>query len=78
MKRRGFKQLTVRDRMLIAMLKARELSLSEIARRIGKDKSTISRELRRNQSVSTAQDRWFPFRNERFWSEAQLDEYLLM
>jgi IS30 family transposase len=37
---RGFKQLTARDRLLISKLRAKKLSISEIARRIGKDKST--------------------------------------
>lgn len=48
MARRSYKQLTERDRLLIADLQKRNLSLSEIARRIGKDKSTISREFKRN------------------------------
>lgn len=74
---RGFKQLTARDRVLISKLKEKKLSISEIARRIGKNKSTISRELRRNQSVVTAQDRLFWFRIDRLWTEEQLDEYLL-
>ena len=77
MGQRGFKQLTARDRVLISRLKEKKLSISEIARRLGKHKSTISRELRRNQSVATPQDIFFWFRNERFWTEEQLDEYLL-
>jgi IS30 family transposase len=74
---RGFKQLTARDRVLISKLKEKKLSISEIARRIGKNKSTVSRELRRNQSVATPQDRFFWFRIERLWTEEELDEYLL-
>jgi transposase, IS30 family len=56
---RSFKQLTQRDRVLIARLQARELSVSEIARRIGRDKSTVSRELRRNAKVTTLEDHAF-------------------
>jgi IS30 family transposase len=56
---RTFKQLTHRDRVLIARFKARKLNLSEIARRIGRDKSTVSRELRRNAQVSTIEDHAF-------------------
>ena len=48
------------------------LSQSDIARQVGKHGSTISRELRRNALTFTAQDRWFYFRNERFWSEDDL------
>ena len=52
-------------------------SLDErIARRIGKNKSTVSRELRRNQRTETAQERYFPFRVHQLWSEEELDEYL--
>jgi transposase, IS30 family len=74
---RGFKQLSARDRVLISKLKEKKLSISEIARRIGRDKSTVSRELRRNRSVVTPQDALFYFRIERLWTEEQLDEYLL-
>src|ERR1051325_11625920 len=74
---RGFKQLTARDRVLISKLKEQKLGVSEIARRIGKNKSTVSRELRRNQSSATPQEAWFLFRVERLWTEEQLDEYLL-
>jgi transposase, IS30 family len=57
--KRVFKQLTQRDRVLISSLRARKLSLSEIARRIGKDKSTVSRELKRNAQVITLDDHTF-------------------
>ena len=77
MGQRSFKQLTSRDRLMISKLKAKKLSLSEIARRIGKDKSTVSRELRRNAITVTPRDRFFYFRVQRFWSEEQLDDYLL-
>ncbi|GAC1458282.1 MAG: IS30 family transposase [Gemmatimonadaceae bacterium] len=73
---RGFKQLTARDRALISKLKEQKLGISEIARRIGKSKSTVSRELRRNQSSVTPQEACFLFRIERLWTEEQLDEYL--
>jgi len=45
-----YKQITQDERDLIAHLHAKGLARSEIARRIGRDKSTISRELRRNGS----------------------------
>lgn len=77
MVQRCFKQLTSRDRVMISKLKVKKLSLSEIARRIGKDKSTVSRELRRNAVTVTPQDRFFLLRVNRLWSEEQLDEYLL-
>jgi IS30 family transposase len=76
MGQRGYKQLTARDRVLIAKLQVAKLSLSEIARRIGKNKSTVSRELRRNAVRVTPQDRFFYFAIDRFWSEEQLDEFL--
>jgi len=73
---RGFKQLTGRDRVLISKLKEKKLSVSEIARQIGKNKSTVSRELRRNQSKSTPWDVHFLLCMQRLWTEEQLDEYL--
>src|SRR5438552_17012796 len=76
MGQRGFKQLTARDRALISKLKEKKLSLSDIARRIGKDKSTVSREPRRNEERVTPQDAHFLFRIERLWTEEELDEYL--
>ena len=76
MGQRGYKQLTARDRLLIAKLKVAKFSLTEIARRIGKDKSTVSRELRRNAVRVTPQERFFYFRVDRFWSEEQLDDFL--
>jgi IS30 family transposase len=76
MGQRGFKQLTARDRVLIGKLRTQKLSVSEIARRIGKNKSTVSRELRRNVSVETAQYRYFGFRIARFWTEQELAAYL--
>lgn len=76
MRARGFKQLTARDRLLIAKLRMQQLSVSEIARRIGKNKSTVSRELRRNQTTETPQERYFLFRVHQLWTEDELDEYL--
>jgi transposase, IS30 family len=73
---RGFKQLTARDRVLISKLKAEQLSVSEIARRIGKNKSTVSRELRRNQTTVTPQEAYFLFRVRQLWTEEELDQYL--
>ncbi len=43
-----FKQLTRNDRIKISRLKACGFSLNEIAKSIGKNKSTISREIKRN------------------------------
>ncbi|HTL11877.1 MAG TPA: helix-turn-helix domain-containing protein [Bdellovibrionota bacterium] len=67
MGKRAFKQLSDRDRVLISHLKNRGLSLSEIGKRIGKDKSTISRELRRNAVTVTPEEKlfWFKIRNPR-------------
>lgn len=76
MGQRGYKQLTERDRVLISQLREKKLSLSEIARRIGKDKSTISRELRRNAIRLTPWDRYFYFCIERFWGPDDLARYL--
>lgn len=65
MGQRTFKQLTEHDRVLIAKLRRKKLSLTEIALQVGKDKSTISRELRRNAQTVTAQDRHFYFAVDR-------------
>lgn len=46
--KRKYFQLTYPDRVLLSYWKARGLSLSEIALRIGVHKSTVSRELKRN------------------------------
>lgn len=56
---RVFRQITERDRVLISHLKAKKVSISEIARRIGKNKSTISRELKRNGSHTNTEDKIF-------------------
>lgn len=76
MEQRGFKQLTPRDRVLISKLKEKKLSVSEIARRIGKNKSTVSRELRRNETRATPQEVYFLFRIQQLWTEEDLDVYL--
>ena len=73
---RAFKQLTERDRVLISYLKNRGLSLSEIARRIGKNKSTISRELRRNAQVVTKEDHLFWLKIQNLWLDKDLERYL--
>jgi IS30 family transposase len=73
---RTFKQLTDRDRVLISYLKNRKLSISEIARRVGKSKSTISRELRRNADVLTAETRLFWLKVRNLWSDEDLEAYL--
>ena len=45
-------QLTLEERCEIHSLSKRGISVSEIARQLGRDKSTISRELKRNVSKS--------------------------
>ncbi|MDP2600008.1 MAG: IS30 family transposase [Deltaproteobacteria bacterium] len=45
---KGYKQLTVRERDLIGALKASGKSLGEIGKELGRNKSTIARELHRN------------------------------
>ena len=78
MGQRCFKQLTSRDRLMISKLKAKKLSLSEIARRIGKDKSTVSRELRRNSVPVDPHDRSFLRGIDHpLWKEERLDDFLL-
>jgi IS30 family transposase len=52
-----YRQITSHERYVIAALKKRKLSLSEIARHIGRSPSTISREIRRNLS---SQGRYTP------------------
>ena len=44
-----YQQLTLEERVLISYLVKQGFSLSEIARRLGRHRSTISRELRRNR-----------------------------
>jgi len=76
MGQRSFKQLTARDRLLIAKLQRKKLTITEIARQLGKNKSTISRELRRNAETITPRDRFFYVGVNRLWSEEELDEYI--
>lgn len=45
---RNYKHLSKEDRDLIAILRAKGISMKEIGEKLGKDKSTISRELQRN------------------------------
>ena len=71
-----YKHLSARERLLISRLKAKKLSNSAIARKIGRDKSTVSRELRRNAKIVTPQDRFFLFRIKQLWTEEELDAYL--
>jgi len=73
---RKFKQLSERDRVLISHLRGRGLSFSEIGRRIGKDKSTISRELRRNAKTVTAEDRLFWVKIQNLWFDEDVERYL--
>jgi transposase, IS30 family len=76
MGKRAFKQLCERDRVLISFLKSRGLSLSEIARRIGKNKSTISRELRRNAEVVSPDEKLFWFKVRNLIVDDELDQHL--
>ncbi len=48
--KRTYYQLSCEERDKIAILRAKGKSVSDIAQRIGRDKSTISRELKRNRS----------------------------
>jgi IS30 family transposase len=52
-----YRQITSHERYVIAALRKRKLSLSEIARHMGRSPSTISREIRRNLS---SQGRYTP------------------
>lgn len=54
-----YRQLNGKDRKKIARLKSYKLSISEIARRTGFNKSTISRELKRNG--------WLQRPDDKFW-----------
>jgi transposase, IS30 family len=47
---RGYKQLSYDERVKLAKLRQSESSITEIASALGRSKSTISRELRRNQA----------------------------
>jgi IS30 family transposase len=76
MAKRCFRQLTKRDRRLIYEWRKQGLSQAEIARRLGKDKSTISRELKRNAEVVTKESRLFWFKIQKLWTDDQLDAYL--
>lgn len=44
----GYKHLTIKERICMEGYLSFNLSINEIARRLGKSKSTISRELKRN------------------------------
>jgi len=76
MGKRAFRQLTERDRVLISHLKGRGLSLAEIARRVGKNKSTISRELKRNADVVSPEEKLFWFKIRNLISDDELEKLL--
>jgi transposase, IS30 family len=76
MQQRAYRHLTDRERLLISKLRAQRFKLAEIARRIGKDKSTVSRELQRNGDDETPHDRFFYFRVHGLWTAEGLDAYL--
>jgi len=59
-----FKQLTKSDRAKISKLLTSGLSISKIAKRLGKNKSSISREIRRNGITVTPDDQIFWFCTE--------------
>jgi len=50
-----FNHLTKEERDKIAVLKAQDLSTSQIGAELGRDKSTISRELRRNKKSNNGE-----------------------
>ena len=50
----SYRQLTLQERYVIAHLKSFKLSIREIARRLKRDHSTISRELKRNGPLAPA------------------------
>jgi len=62
---RIFSQITKKERTKISYLRSAGFSISEIARRIGKHKSSVSRELKRNADVITSDDIifWYATRN---------------
>lgn len=73
---RTFNQLTFRDRKMISAFRDQGLSLAEIARRIGKHRSTISRELWRNAcSISSVDDRVFWTGVANLWGREDCDAY---
>jgi transposase, IS30 family len=51
MAHRTYSQLSLVERDQLALLRAQHLSLGAIAKRLGRDKSTISRELKRNRAL---------------------------
>jgi len=53
---RCYRHLTAQERRVIEKCLLENLSLTEIARRIGRDKSTVSRELRRNAVIFVPAD----------------------
>ena len=59
---RSFVQLSLDERRIIAQMNEKKISQAEIARRLGRDRSTICRELRRNfwhdQEVPIAEGYW--------------------
>ena len=70
----GYKHLTDRDRLLISQLRAKKFNLTQIACRIGKHKSTVSRELERNGDDEGPRERRFDFCSGRFFPVASSDD----
>jgi hypothetical protein len=73
---RIFRQITDRDRVLISHLKTKGMGVSEIARRVGKDKSSISRELRRNALTVSRDEQVFWLGVRHLMTDDELREYL--
>ena len=71
-----YNRLTANERAVISRMKTRGVSISGIARALGRNKSTVSRELRRNAITQTPHDRFFLLRVQNLWNEEQLEEYL--
>lgn len=59
---RSFVQLSLDERRIIAQMNEKKISQAEIARKLGRDRSTICRELRRNfwhdREVPIAEGYW--------------------
>ena len=73
---RLFRQLTERDRVLMSHFKKQGCSISEIARKIGKNKSSISRELKRNATHTSFEDKVFWYSVRHLLSGEELKEHL--
>ena len=75
MQERCYTHLSAHDRRVIAKLLAEKKTVTEIAKRIGRHKSTVSRELRRNADILVPDEQFVALRVLPKDS-AKLDEYL--